>query len=702
MNDRIATFWGTLVEAALPFLQFVIEDIPQEIDPAELNRRLQEDVYPAIASVSATEQDTYIELVCRRWNLQRRTVRKEVGGHEPEAERARAATKDVRLHGSVLQDEDNFYFTRLGEDVARLSSFVFKPLERIVDEDQAEHLRCEVQLQDGRKLDPVVVPPSAWVSRNDFVRCWTKFPDMQWTGTSDHVTGVLALCSKYDVPRVQGTHLLGRIATPRGPRWVWPDGVLGPDGPENDNLVRYVGDGIAAPLRYRWLPPDAVRPIAARVLPKLFELHTPDVVLALLGWYYATAWAPSLRRLHGSFPVLWIWGSYGSGKSALGTLFARLVGVDGEPSSLTSSRFTMTKSLAATESIPQVWDEYRSDTAINIKENVESMARRVYVGEIAERGRTDLTSKRYRLVAPTVIAGESMPSDPALCERLIIASPMKSDMTPARKEAYYAVQHDPDLDALAASWAAWSLRVDPATTPATLIDGRMGTYYEAAQDLYVSWSALDGIGTLSERPRKNLVAMTLGLVGFRAWAAELGVTIPDIQPRVLRAIVDQILGRADGDSGGASGGDERRYDALDRFLVACGVLARNKHLIEEVHYALVNGMLCVHLPGAFPVYLERRRAAGLPDETMGLPTLRRAVREKIASGNSYVVDRDKRVDLMAGRPPCLVIDPRRAEEEIRLEEWPCAWNRTQGGKRPVTSWLDPGRQLELDQRSAAN
>jgi hypothetical protein len=455
--------------------------------------------------------------------------------------------------------------------------------------------------------------------------------------------------------------------------------------------IRYVGESVlAGRLDYPWLGEAETRSIAARVLPRLLDLNERHVVIPILGWFYATAWTPIVRRLGSeSYPILWVWGSPMAGKTTLvRDVFWPLMGVASSRHcySVTDTAFATYAALDATRTIPQIWDEYRTDVPEDKRRAIERVARRVYGGESETRGRADLRLKTMSLLAPMVVVGETMPIDTALCDRLIVSSPLRMSLTPAREATMEAVRREP-LAALAASWTAWSLRTDPRPL------------LELARGKRDAWCAAAGIQGLGPRPRDNLLVMVLGLCAFEMWAASLGVTgLITTEPEVLQRIVAEMIGESDAAEGsnGHAGGNGR-HDALDRFLLDCADLARAGLLKEDVHYARVEGALCVHLRSCYRVYMERQRQAGLRDETQGLAALQRIAREKLTTGSSYVLRTDQRVRLEregggngAPRPPsetgegqvprCMALDIRTVNAVLDLC-WPVHRTRTQGGYR---------------------
>jgi len=106
------------------------------------------------------------------------------------------------------------------------------------------------------------------------------------------------------------------VDTPQGPRWVTPDGILGPLGVDasGEDLV-YVSSGATLPEFVHYKEPSDPRVeavAAAQLLPTLLELNAPEVMLPILGWFFAAPLKPRIREALGHFPILFVWGLPGS------------------------------------------------------------------------------------------------------------------------------------------------------------------------------------------------------------------------------------------------------------------------------------------------------------------------------------------------------------------------------------------------------
>lgn len=664
---------------ARPYLEHVIEAVPVQAPKTELTKLLQP-VLAAIAEATPLERDAYLELVGTRFKIKRRTladmfrqVAPKPPKEEPAAPPPERSAPGERVRGEVLEDLGHYCVVGRQGEPEILSSFVITPTHRIVCDGQ-ELIVGDIRTTRGTVLHDVLFPKTAWHSKRDLLRALPS-PDLQWTGSDNHVQGLLRLLSSYDVPRRLGATNLGYLETAAGPRWIAPGVVIAADGFRDADEVLYLPAPSPLAKRVRYVPtsPEEARALAGQVLPALLELNEPSVALPIIGWFFATPFRPRVLRLLGHFPILVVSGTQGSGKTSIvREVFWPLFGVGHktDPFSATETEFALIKLLSATDSIPVFIDEYKPrDMPRSRLDRLNRLLRRIYGGETEERGRPDLTVATYALSAPVCLAGETRPEgDAALTERIISVCPNKNhlDACPQYRTAFERLRAL-DLSALAAPYVQFALGRD---TPDDVRQARTIT------------------DTLLEKVRKgraipprcydNLAVMVLGLTMFEAFAEALGVPLPDldVEPAIECCLVELL----DGERGAK--------DPLDQFLEALSTYAHMGLLEEGRHYGMVNGLLCLHLRSCHAAYLTERRRAGQEDDTNGLWALRRVVREKLERG-SYVVEVDKRVRLNDQFVRTIAIDPEKIPDSLDVEQFPVSVNRSWGGNHSGGfSWAD--------------
>ncbi len=678
VNEFIKSNGGSaflgILEGAKRLPDYLIERVSPATDPAEISTRLA----PAIdllCSMPAIEQTSYVSIIAKRFKVGKNDIKKLVKERtETIRKKARQEEKEKRerLKGEILEG-GNFYYTHnMDGDMVVVSSFKIEPTDRVLI-DGVQQIVGNIITDKNRVIPGVSLPPSAWQGRRQFLQCITKVsPDLQWTGSDDQVQGLLRIVADADVKERTASTMLGWYELPSGGvRWIAPKGIIGADGFTDADDLAYVSNGspLASRVDYKIVDDEKVKQVALDVLPNLMNLNKPAVMLPLIGWYFAAPFRKPITDSIGHFPILWVWGTQGSGKTSLQLVFWRMQGVkDAEPFSATETEFSMLRLLSCTNGVPIVLDEYKpADMQQRNVNRLMRYVRRVYGGETESRGRPDLTLVNYQLAAPLAVTGESKPDhDPAVLERVLTASPSKNtiELGVEHHRAYAAVRRA-DVEALALPLVKFVMRA-PYQQWIEFARAITNKFLSAADSegnpLIVGSEELPG------RAVDNLIVMVFGLIVFQEFAKSLGVELedPDVED-ALRGQCNEILD-ADGTS----------RDVFDSFIEDLSTYAQANKLRDGIHYAQVNGVLCLQLRGCYQVYLEQRKRAGLEDATNGLNALRRVIREKVERGG-YVLRADHRVRFGDSLRRCVAVDPTLAPEGLDIDPFPVDKERTWGG-----------------------
>ena len=122
------------------------------------------------------------------------------------------------------------------------------------------------------------------------------------------------------------------------------------------------------------------------------------------------------------FPILFVHGGQGSGKTSTASLIMRLCGYSiSDTFSCTMKSFPMLKLLSSTNAVPIILDEFKkSDMKDDQVNSLLRNIRKTYSGEIEDKGNADQTVSDYRLTAPLSVMGEWNINQPAIMERVLL------------------------------------------------------------------------------------------------------------------------------------------------------------------------------------------------------------------------------------------------------------------------------------------
>lgn len=596
---------GEVLKEAAHLPVFLIEQIPAETPKTELGDAITP-VLELIRDSNPLLREACLDIIRTRFRLKVSTVKAMLAALPPPPEPESTDTK-VRK-GEVFEGDGHYYaLGREGEPLV-VSSFLIEPTQRILVEDDGEIIDARVTTESGRGYD-LRFPRDAWNSRHSLLKVLRPV-ELQWTGSDENVQGVLRLVAGRSVPTRRGTTNLGYLDTDDGPRWVTPDGVLAPEGrPARQDIV-YVPSGSSLSRRVRVRQPAGPRAegaAAAVLLRELLRVNTPEVMLPIIGWFFA---APLKSRIHsrlGRFPILVVWGTQGSGKSSLimDVMWPLLGVISSEPYSATETEFALLKLLSATNSVPVFIDEYKPfDMPRHRRNQLHRYMRRLYTGEVEERGRADQTVNTYRLAAPLCIAGETRPIEPALVERILTANPDKDALArnPDHARAYARIKS-----------------VDPGLITAGLVRFLLARPTDV--DLVHARSLTDrmlGDREVPFRVRDNITVMMLGLHHFQEYANSLGIPLPSLPyATAMQTLLDDLL----------EGGGVAVKTGLDYFLEELSIMAVNGTIQHGRHYVYRDGMLALHFPSCHAAYTEHCRRISYEGEVPDRKALKRQLVE---------------------------------------------------------------------------
>ncbi len=200
--------------------------------------------------------------------------------------------------------------------------------------------------------------------------------------------------------------------------FLFPHYTVRKDGPElkeDNSMLETLKERFPV---YKWFDPTFLKtadiePFLRKNWVSLLHFHLPRVVLSVMGSIASAALKPiledKLKLTDFNLPTLNIRGSSHSGKSETVRKLCKLAGViDGKNVvSTESTMFALQRQLESTNFIPMIIDEFKQ-TEHNHKniENIRSIVRRIYSGEVMTRGRANLDVVTFRLNGALIVVGE--------------------------------------------------------------------------------------------------------------------------------------------------------------------------------------------------------------------------------------------------------------------------------------------------------
>jgi len=365
----------------------------------------------------------------------------------------RSAVRPLPYPVLVSKERNGYAITRKSGDAEQVTNWTVEPVAQLAGGDDPGY---DVTLEHAGVVTDAVLRLSDMASVAALNR-WANGQRLLFTGT-DFDRRLLAEWVKargHVTPEIFQTTRVGMHEPPKeysyaGPTIVYPN-------------RHYDGD-----LPWRYAPTQHTSDVTGQVylpaepnpdwgwLETFLQLSSSRVTHPLLAWVVAAMRRPEAR----DFPMLFIGGSSGVGKSTLARMTARLAGSRIEVDLGTVTPFVLLRALSSSRSLPVFVDEWTRHSRKDTREAFQGFVPVLYSRGTAERGQSDLSSVRYELTAPTMVAGEDTFALDRERERIVQVHPTRGEQNPV---ALASIQYVP-LQKIGAAIHSW-LATNPDGLP---------------------------------------------------------------------------------------------------------------------------------------------------------------------------------------------------------------------------------------------
>ncbi|MGA2624491.1 MAG: BT4734/BF3469 family protein [Bacteroidota bacterium] len=534
---------------------------------------------------------------------------------------------------------DNAYYKTVhngqGFHRAMVTTFTIEPKELLVLDD-SDCLRCNATSTQGFKYEDIFIENTDWHTKSKLLKA-IGHQDCTFHGSDNDVQALCSFINTHIPVRKRGTKVIGLIDD----LWVTEGVNITASGIQPEQTIVPFGKGADAfyhGIKYPEQSEEEYKEFMRIFYENILHVNDEKVIVPWLSWIFVSPLKPVLMDKLGGFPLVFVHGSQGSGKTTTGKMFKRLCGyTDYYPTSCTQRTFPMLKLLSSTNAIPVVLDEFKvADMKDDERDNLIRMMRKSYAGEVESKGRPDQTVEDYHLQAPMTVMGEWNITQPAIKERVLLIR--FSDTVKKNKSMQNA------FDKL------WELR----------LEGFMPRYIEFVlqQDVAALLEKAKIIiakqfkkVTVAPRILNNLIVMVMGIMLFQLYAQHWNIAVPEIKSgKLLKDQLSEITGSKSGFV----------KSAIDQLLEEFSVLAQNGELEANRDFKTANvdlrnkkslQILAIRFNKVFPdfkIYAQRTNYEGdLLDKESYL---------RLFDECEYVVGKSYAVKFNDGTHRCVCID----------------------------------------------
>lgn len=516
-----------------------------------------------------------------------------------------------------------------------VTSFKIVPKELLVLEN-SDCLVCDIISSQGNHYKNVLIENTDWLTKQKFLKA-LGHQDCVFLG-SDNDLQALCQFTQLNIPlRKTGTKVIGL----HNDVWVL-DGInISKEGKTKDlQIIPYDkgSDAFYHRIKYKDLTKNEFQMMIGTFYENILSINERNKMLAVVGWVFVTPVKPKIEEEMEAFPLLFLHGGQGSGKTSLAKLFARLVGYsDPNPNSVTLKYFPMLKMLSSTNAIPQWYDEFKVSDMKEVEvDNALRFMRKSYAGEMESKGRADQTIENYKLSAPMALLGEWNINQPAIMERVLLFRANDIIKKDSDMQKAFSILNELQLEGFMPEYIQYCLNqniADLFKTAKSFVKGHFKNIIVAPRIV------------------NNLSVMLVGLDLFRGFAHHNKLTVPDINyEELLDEQLEEITGAKNG----------MVRSAVDQLIEELSIMAEKNEISQMEDYKITNikagiTVLAIKFKKVFrdfKVFAKKTQYEGdLLDETSY---------SKLFDDCDYVYSKDWSVKIGGKSQRCLCIDVEKA------------------------------------------
>ena len=325
---------------------------------------------------------------------------------------------------------NNCFYKRTDSGKTQITTFNIMPtavIEYIDSHDSEFTMHAQLVSTNNLKM-PIVFNQPDWGSKSAFIKK-LPHPDYAYLGGDTDVSRLFHVLGQINVPKKIGVRTIGMHPIKDKWHFVAHEGSLGPNGERDELLLES-----DYPLYTKLISEETPNANELKaIIEHMFKFNALEIVVPLVGWFLATFYKERIFTFTRQFPLLFIFGAAGAGKTqtilALKNLYA--LSNDNIKSIADVTNFTLIKSAASNNTIPLMLDEYKSSTFSQFQvKMVSKLIRAAYNNEAGERGTAGQKIMTYHYKSPIIIAGEQTVSEPAAKDRIIEVHLTRASSTP--------------------------------------------------------------------------------------------------------------------------------------------------------------------------------------------------------------------------------------------------------------------------------
>lgn len=217
-------------------------------------------------------------------------------------------------------------------------------------------------------------------------------------------------------------------------------------------------------LDFNW--PALATDDTENLIKHLLEFNVAQVAIPAVGWFLASFLKPHFDKEYSQFPLLFLFGEAGAGKTSTGLLLRRLFAMSDQAlkSIADVTQFSLMAACNSSNLVPLILDEYKPMMMKEAQAQLVSrLIRGAYNASRGERGTASQEIIPYYYRAPIMLLGEQSIIETAVQHRVIEVQLTRSYLAdkPDSKR-YLDALHDLPVESLGKEFLTFSMDIKPA------------------------------------------------------------------------------------------------------------------------------------------------------------------------------------------------------------------------------------------------
>jgi hypothetical protein len=324
----------------------------------------------------------------------------------------------------VIEKSGSYYKVTYRNDKpveTMLTSFTLEPKVLLEFED-SDCLQCIVKSANGYTYSNVSIENTDWHSKSKLLHA-IGHQDCTFHGSENDVQGLCSYVNSFVPIRKKGTKVVGLL--PAEKMWVTEGLNITVSGISLDPTIISYDKGKNAfyhGIKYHQIDDADYTVLLSGLYSNITQLNEDNVIIPWLSWTLTAPVKPILLDYVGGFPLTFVHGPQGCGKTSTAKMLKRLSGYkDPKPHSCKEKPFPMLKLLSSTNAIPVFLDEYKEKLLTEDQmNNIKAYMNKAYSGEVETKGQADQTTRDYEILAPMCVMGEWNITLPSIFERVLV------------------------------------------------------------------------------------------------------------------------------------------------------------------------------------------------------------------------------------------------------------------------------------------